>query len=115
MILDGFGYDISLVWIIGLSLLVSSFVLCGATTLILYEATTLVIYGATTLILYGATTLVLGGTHHPLWLSSCLIDWFGLWLCFGLRSGDNLDQCYEATIWIMWFAWQPLISSPLMD
>jgi hypothetical protein len=53
-----------LVWIIGSSLLVSCF------------------------ILYGATTVVLCGTHHPLWLSFHLIGWFGLWLGFGLSSGD---------------------------
>jgi hypothetical protein len=49
MVLDGFGSGIGLVWIIGLSLLVSCFVLCGT------------------------TTLVLCGTHHPLWLSFRLI------------------------------------------
>jgi hypothetical protein len=64
MVLDGFGSGIGLVWIIGLSLLVSSF------------------------ILYGATILVLCGTHHPPWLSFRLISWFGPWLGFGISSGD---------------------------
>jgi hypothetical protein len=97
----GFGSGIDL------SLFVSSFVLCGATTIVLC--------GATTIVLRGTTTIVLCGTHHPLWLSFCLIDWFGLWLGFGLSSGDNLDQGCEATIWVMWFAWQPSIPSPLMN
>jgi hypothetical protein len=48
MVLDGFGFGIVLVWIIGSSLLVSSFVLCGATTLFLYRITTLVLCGTTT-------------------------------------------------------------------
>jgi hypothetical protein len=48
----------------------------------------------------GATTLVLCGTHHPLWLSFRLICWFGLWLGFGLSSGDIfvLWQHHEAII-----------------
>jgi hypothetical protein len=99
MVLDGFGYDIGLVRIIGSSLLVSSFVLCGETTLVLC----------------GTTTLVLYGIHHPLWLPFCLIGWFGLWLGFGLSSGDNLGQGCEATIWVVWFSWQPSIPSPLMN
>jgi hypothetical protein len=99
MVLDEFGYDIGLVRIIGSSLLVSSFVLCGETTLVLY----------------GTTTLVLYGIHHPLWLPFCLISWFGLWLGFGLSSGDNLGQGCEATIWVVWFWWQPSIPSPLMN
>jgi hypothetical protein len=69
MVLDGFGSGIGLVWIIGSSLLVSSFVLCGATTLVLY--------GITTIVLCGTTIIVLCGTHRPLWLSFCLIGWFG--------------------------------------
>jgi hypothetical protein len=99
MVVDDFGPGIGLVWIFGSSLLVSSFILCGATTLILY----------------GTTTVVLCGTHHPLWLPFCLIGWFGLWLGFGLSSGDNLGQGCEATIWVVWFAWQPSILSPLMN
>jgi hypothetical protein len=79
--LDGFGSGIGLVWIIGSSLLVSSFVLCGATTIVLY--------GATTLVLCGATTFVLCGTHQPLWLSFHLIGWFGMWLSFG-SSGFSI-------------------------
>jgi hypothetical protein len=67
MFLDGFG--IGFIWVFGSSLLVSSFVICGATNLVLC----------------GATTLVLYGTHHPLWLSFCLIGWFGLWLGFWVR------------------------------
>jgi hypothetical protein len=58
--------------IIGSSLLVSSFVLCGTTSLVLY----------------GTTTIVLYGKHHPLWLSFHLIGWFGLWLGFGLSPID---------------------------
>jgi hypothetical protein len=56
--------------------------------------------GATTLILYGTTTLVLCGTHHPLWLSFCLISWFGLCLDFGICSNDifGLWQDCEAII-----------------
>jgi hypothetical protein len=60
--------------------LVSSFVLCGATTIVLC--------GATTLVLCGTTAIALCGTHHALWLSFRLIGWFGLWLGFGLSSGD---------------------------
>jgi hypothetical protein len=74
MVLDGFDCGIGLVWIIGSSLLVNPFILCGA------------------------TTLVLCGTHHPMWLPFHLIGWFGLWLGFALSSGDNLGQCCEATI-----------------
>jgi hypothetical protein len=74
MVLDGFGFGS--VRIIGSSLLVSFFVLCGATTLVLY----------------GTTTIVLCGTHHPLWLPFCLIGWFGLWLGFGLSSSDIFGQ-----------------------
>jgi hypothetical protein len=80
MVLDDFGSGIGLVWIIGLSLLVNYFILCGATTLVLC--------GTTTLVLCGATTVVLFGRHHPLWLSFHLIYWFGLWLGFGLSYGD---------------------------
>jgi hypothetical protein len=73
---DGFGSGIGLVWILGLSLLVSSFIHCGA------------------------TTVVLCGTHHPLWLSFYLIGWFGLWLGFGISSDDffGLWQDCEAII-----------------
>jgi hypothetical protein len=70
MVVDGSG--ISLVWIIGSSLLVSSFIVCGATTLVLC----------------GTTTVVLYGTHHPLWLTFRIIGWFGRWLGFGICSGD---------------------------
>jgi hypothetical protein len=86
MVLDGFGTCTGLVWIIGLSVLVSSFVLCGATTLVLY----------------GTTTIVLCGTHYPIWLSFYLIGWFGLWLGFGLSSSDifGLWQDHEAIIWV---------------
>jgi hypothetical protein len=130
MVLVDFGSSIGLVWIIGLSLVVSSIVLYGATTLVLYgattllcgattfvlcEATTLILCGAITLVLCGTRTLVLYGTHHPMWLSFYLIGWFGLWLGFGLSSGDNLGQGCEATIWVVWFAWQPSILSPLMN
>jgi hypothetical protein len=83
MVLDGFGSTIGLVCIIGLSMLVSSFVFCW--------------------------------THHPLRLSFRLIGGFGLWLGFGLSSSDILGQGCEATIWVVWFAWQPLIPSPLMN
>jgi hypothetical protein len=75
MLMDGFGSSIGLIWIIGLSLFISSFVLCGA--------------------------------HHPLWLSFRLIGLFGLWLGFWLRSGDNLGQGCEATIWVVWFRGNP--------
>jgi hypothetical protein len=115
IVVDGFNSGIGLVWIIGLSLLATSFVLYGATTVVLCGATSLVLYEATTLVLCGATTLILCGTHHPLWLPFCLIGWFGMWFGFGLSSGDNLGQGCEATIWAMWFAWQPLIPSPLMN
>jgi hypothetical protein len=86
-----------LVWIIGLSLLVNSFVLCGATTLVLC--------GTITLVLSRATTLVLCGTHHPLWLSFSLIGWFSMWLGIGLSSGDifGLWQDHEEIIWVEWF------------
>jgi hypothetical protein len=69
----------------------------------------------TTLILCGMATLVLYGTHHPLWLPFRLIGWFGLWLGFRLGFGDSLGQGCEATIWVVWFAWQPSIPSPLMN
>jgi hypothetical protein len=84
MVLDGFGSGIGLVWIIGSSLLVSSFILCGATILVLC----------------GTTTVVLCGTHHPPWLSFCLIGWFDPWLGFGISSGDifGLWQDLEAII-----------------
>jgi hypothetical protein len=108
--MDGFGSSI-----ISLSLLVSFFVLYGTATLILCGTTTLVLCGTTTLILYGTTTLVLCGTHHPLWLPFRLICWFDLWLGFRLSFGDSLGQGCEATIWVMWFAWQPSIPSPLMN
>jgi hypothetical protein len=81
MVLDGFGFGIGLVCIIGSSLLVGSFILCGARTLVLC----------------GTTTIVLCGTHHPLWFSFRLIGSFGLWLDFGLSSGDILGQGGEAT------------------
>jgi hypothetical protein len=56
------------------------------------------------------------GQHRcPLWLRFYLIGWFDLWLGFGLSSGDNLGQCCEATIWVMWFVWQPSILSPLKN
>jgi hypothetical protein len=45
MLVDDFGSSIGLVWIIGLSLLGSSFILCGATTLVLYEITIIVLCG----------------------------------------------------------------------
>jgi hypothetical protein len=57
MVLDGFGSGVGLVQIIGSSLLDSSFVLCGATTIVLC----------------GTTIVVLYGTHHLLWLSFNLI------------------------------------------
>jgi hypothetical protein len=69
----------------------------------------------TTLVLCGIATLVLCGTHHPLWLPFRLIGWFGLWLGFMLSFGDSLGQGCEATSWVVWFAWQPSISSPLMN
>jgi hypothetical protein len=93
MVLHGFdsGSDsgIGLVWIIASSLLVNSFVLCDATTLVLC----------------GATTVVLCGTHYPMWLSFHLIGWFGLWLGFGLSSGDIfcLWQDHETIIWVEQF------------
>jgi hypothetical protein len=90
MVVDGFDSGIGLVWIIGLSLLVSSFVLCGAPTVVLYRATNL--------ILYGTIVVVLCEAHHPLWLPFRLIGWFGLWLGFGLSSGDNLGQSCKVTI-----------------
>jgi hypothetical protein len=70
---------------------------------------------ATTLVLCGTTSLVLCGTHHLLWLPFCLIGWFGLWLGFKLSFGDSLGQGCEATIWVVWFVWQPSIPSPLMN
>jgi hypothetical protein len=81
MVLDGFGFGIGLVWIIGSSLLVSSFVLCGTTTIVLY------------------------GAHHPLWLSVCLTGWFVLWLGFGLGYSDifGLWQDREIIFWVKWF------------
>jgi hypothetical protein len=87
MVLDGFGSSIGLVRIIGSSLVVSYFVLCGAITLVLC----------------GTITVIMYETHHPLWLG------------FGLSSGDILGQGCEATIWVMWFAWQPPIPPPLMN
>jgi hypothetical protein len=86
MVLDDFGFGIGLVWIIGSSLLVSSFVLCGATTLVIC----------------GTTTIVLYGTYHPLWLCFSLIGWFSLWLGFGLSSGDIYDLCQdcETVFWV---------------
>jgi hypothetical protein len=97
MVLVGFGSGISLVWIIGSSLLVSSFVLYGETTHVLYEATTLV--------LYWTIIIVLCGTCHPLWLSFRSIGWFGLWLGFELSSSVifGLRQDCEAIIWIEQF------------
>jgi hypothetical protein len=86
MVVDGFGSGMDLVWIIDSSLLVSSFVLCGATIIVLYGATTLVLCGATIVVLCGVTTLVLCGTHHPLWLPVRLIGWFSLWFFFGSSS-----------------------------
>jgi hypothetical protein len=82
MVVHGFGFGMCLVWIIGSSLLVNSFVLCGATIVVLY----------------GTTTVVICGTHHPLWLPFYLFDWFSLWLGFRLSSDDNLDQDCEVTI-----------------
>jgi hypothetical protein len=73
MVLDGFGSSIGLVWIIGSSLLVNPFVLCGATTLVLYRAITLELFGATTHGLCEATTLILCGAHRSLWLPYHLI------------------------------------------
>jgi hypothetical protein len=137
MLLDGFGSGIGLVYIIGSSLLVNSFVLCGATNLVHYGATTLVLFGATnlvlcgatTLVLYGATTLVLCGTtthvlcgttiivlcgtHHPLLLHFLLIGWFSLCLGFGLSFDDILGQSCEETILFVLFAWQIPRSHPL--
>jgi hypothetical protein len=88
-------------------------VLCGETTLVLCGTTTFVLCGRT-LVLCGTTTLVLCGTP-PLWLSFHLLGWFGLWLGFGLSSGDILGQGCEATIWVVRFALQPSIPSPLMN
>jgi hypothetical protein len=99
MVVHDFGSSMSLVWIIGSSLLVNSFIL----------------YGATIIVLYGTTTPVLCETHRPLWLPFCLFGWFDLWLDFGLSSDDNLDQGCETTIWVVWFIWQPSISSSLMN
>jgi hypothetical protein len=48
MVKSGLGSSLdwmALVWAIGSSRLVSSFVLCGTTTLVLYGTTTLVLYG----------------------------------------------------------------------
>jgi hypothetical protein len=97
MVVDGFGSGFGLVSIFGSCLLVSSLVLyrattvvlCGTTTLVLCGITTLVLCGTTTLVLCGTITLVLYGTavvlcgaHHPLWLSFCLIGWYGLLVRF---------------------------------
>jgi hypothetical protein len=119
MVVDGFGSSFGLVWIIYSSLLVSSLVLCGQQLLSSVGnnpcplwATTLVLCGTTTLVLCG-TVMVLCGTHHPLWLPFHLIGWFGLWL--RLSFGDSLGQGCEATIWAVWFVWQPSIMSPLMN
>jgi hypothetical protein len=90
-------------------------VLCGAATLVLYGTTTPILYGTATLVLCGTITLVICGTYHPLWLSFCLIGWFGLWLRLRLSFGDSLGQGYEATIWVVWFTWQPSIPPPLMN
>jgi hypothetical protein len=68
MVVDGFCSGIGWVWIIGSSMLVTSFVLYGARILVLYVATTLVLYGAITLVLCGTTIVILCGTRHPLWL-----------------------------------------------
>ena len=121
MVVDDISSSFGLIWIIGSSLLVSSLVLCGQQLLSSMGnnpcplwATTLVLCGTATLVLCG-TAVVLCGTHHPLWLSFHLIYWFGLWLGFGLSSGDNLGQGCETTIWVVWFAWQPSIPSPLMN
>jgi hypothetical protein len=62
-----------------------------------------------------ATIVVLCGTHHTLWLPFCLIGWFGLWVDFGLSTGGNIGQGCVATIWVMWFVWQPSIPSALMN
>jgi hypothetical protein len=78
-------------------------------------ATTLVLCGTTPLVLCRTATLILYGTHHPLWLPFCLIGWFCLWLGFRLSFGESLGQGCKATIWVMWFAWQPSILSPLMN
>jgi hypothetical protein len=90
----------------------TTLVLCGTTTLVLCGSTTLVLCGTTTLVLCG-TVMVLCGTHHPLWLPFHLIGWFGLWL--RLSFGDSLGQGCEATIWAVWFVWQPSIMPPLMN
>jgi hypothetical protein len=92
---------------------IATLVLCGTTTLILCGTTTPVLFGTATLVLCGTTTLVLCGTYHPLWLSFHLIGWFVLWL--RLSFGDSLGQGCEATIWVVWFAWQPSIPPPLMN
>jgi hypothetical protein len=46
MVLDGFGSVISLVWVFHSSLLVSSFVLYGTTTLVFCGVITLILCGA---------------------------------------------------------------------
>jgi hypothetical protein len=93
MVVDVFVSGIDLVWIIGSSMLVSSFILCGSTTVVLYGVATLVLYGAPTLVLCRTTTVVLYRTHHPLWLSFRLIGWFGLWLSFE-SSGFSIHFPY---------------------
>jgi hypothetical protein len=57
MVVHGFGFGMCLVWIIGSSLLANSFVLCGATIVVLY----------------GTTTVVICGIHHPGYLFVYLI------------------------------------------
>jgi hypothetical protein len=96
MVLDGFGFGIGLVWIIGTSLLVSSFVLCGATTLVLC--------GITTLVLCGTITVVLCG-HTPPSGVIFSFNWLVWWLGFGLSSGDifSLWQDREAIFWVEQF------------
>jgi hypothetical protein len=86
MVLDDFSSGIGLVWIIGSSLLISSFVLCG---------------GNNPYPLWDNNTYPLWDTS-PMWLSFRLIDWFGLWLGFVLRSGDifSLWQDREAIFWV---------------
>jgi hypothetical protein len=88
-------------------------VLCGTSILVLCGTATPVLCGTATRVLCGTTTLVLCGTYHPLWLSFHLIGGFGLWL--RLSFGDSLGQGCEATIWVMWFVWQPSIPPALMN
>jgi hypothetical protein len=64
MVVDGFGSSIGLVWIIGSSMLVSFFVLCGTAPLVLCGTTTLVLYGIATLILCGQQPLS-SMVHQP--------------------------------------------------